>query len=781
MTRFYSHWSHRRAFCLALGIVGLFLFVGGLGISAVRAADATPAHDTITWTTEHVGPQPLISLMSARSVRLDSNGRPRIVYGGDHLYYASFDGANWTLETVDPDDGVGLFASLALDSLNRPHISYYDANRGILKYATNQGAGWSIQVLDVPGQAADFSMAETDSLSVENLPERMAAQFDWRSDSFSLDQTENILTAYTGRGLYTSIAVDVNNRPNIAYYDALNGDLKYASMLLGRWQIRTIDSNGDVGSYAGLALDSSTPSNAYFSYYDATNQDLKYAVWDAKNLAAGVSTVDTKDNVGQYTSIAVTSNGSPHISYYDVTNANLKYAKKDGNNWTTTTVVTGGDVGKYTSIVLDSSSRPVISFHDATGGEIWIAAYNGQTWGTLLVSGENFTGLYTSLAIDKNNKTYMSYYDGGAGRLKYAVQDGSASWLIYNVAESSDVGMFPSLVFDQNGYPRISYFDDTHDNLMYAYWDNGWHVSTVDANGDVGMYSDLVLDSGGAPRIAYYDSGRGCLKYAYWAIDHWTIQDVDCKAAGKNPRGLYASLVLDGYGRPFISYYDADKGSLNLAYWDNNWVTMMVDDGSNNGADKVGLYSSLAIDSANNVHISYYDETDRQLMYARPVGLLQWQIVNVGGNQVGMYSEIVVDKNNYAHIACLDDQNEDRLMYFWFDAAGGHSEVVDTATHLIGVGVGALDPISLAVDSNGVAHISYYDFYNQNLLYARRAGSWRSWVVENLGDVGQYSSVATSNNLAAIAYYDATNGDLVYASSKLLTNQRPLFLPLIRR
>ncbi len=779
MTRFCSHWSRRQAFRLALWGIGLFVLMVGLGISAARAADATPTFDTVTWYKERVNPQPLMSLMSARSLRLDSNGKPHIAYGGDHLYYASFDGSNWTIETVDREDGVGLFASLALDSVNRPYISYYDANRGVLKYATNQGAGWQIQTLDAPNQAADFSLAETESVNVEDLPERMAAEFDWESVASSPEQVESFFATYTGRGLYTSIAVDANNRPNIAYYDAVNGDLKYASMLLGQWQIRTIDSNGDVGSYAGLALDGSTPSNAYFSYYDATNLDLKYAYWDAKNLAATLSTVDTKDNVGQYTSIAVTSGGAPHISYYDVTNANLKYAKKDGGNWATTTIVTGGDVGKYTSIALDSSNRPVISFHDATGGEIWMAAYNGQTWGTLLVSGEDYTGLYTSLALDKNNNTYMSFFDGGIGRLKYAAQNGSAIWLIYNVVDVSDAGMFPSLAFDQDGHAHISYFDDTRDNLMYAYWNNGWQVSTVDANGDVGIYNDLALDSNGDPRIAYYDSSRGCVKYAFWTVDHWAIEDVDCKPAGKSPRGLYTSLALDSSNRPFISYYDSDNGSLKLAYWESGWVPMLVDNGSNNGVDKVGLYTSIAIDSANNIHISYYDETDKQLMYARPVGVLQWQITNIGGNQVGKYSAIAIDKNNYAHFACLDDQNEDRLMYFWFDAAGGHGETVDQQTHLIGPDMTSIVPLSLAVDSSGVAHISYYDFYNHSLIYGRRSGSWKFWLVSNLGDVGQYSSIATFNDAAGIAYYDATNGDLVYASSKLLTNRRPVFLPLI--
>jgi len=35
------------------------------------------------------------------SFALDSSDRPHIAYGGDHLYYAYFDGTQWQYEVVD--------------------------------------------------------------------------------------------------------------------------------------------------------------------------------------------------------------------------------------------------------------------------------------------------------------------------------------------------------------------------------------------------------------------------------------------------------------------------------------------------------------------------------------------------------------------------------------------------------------------------------------------------------------------------------------------------------
>jgi hypothetical protein len=54
----------------------------------------------------------------------------------------------WVIQTVDAPGNVGQYTSLALDSNDDPHISYYANLNGDLKYTHWDGSGWSLQTVD---------------------------------------------------------------------------------------------------------------------------------------------------------------------------------------------------------------------------------------------------------------------------------------------------------------------------------------------------------------------------------------------------------------------------------------------------------------------------------------------------------------------------------------------------------------------------------------------------------------------------------------------------------
>ena len=73
------------------------------------------------------------------SIALDSVNNPHISYfdlTNVDLKYAVRNGSSWDIETVDSVGAVGGFNSLVLDSANNPHISYLDYTNNVLKYAS---------------------------------------------------------------------------------------------------------------------------------------------------------------------------------------------------------------------------------------------------------------------------------------------------------------------------------------------------------------------------------------------------------------------------------------------------------------------------------------------------------------------------------------------------------------------------------------------------------------------------------------------------------------------
>ena len=333
----------------------------------------------------------------------------------------------WHIESVDTVGDVGRDTSIAMDSSDNPHISYYDwANMYDLKYARYDGSSWQIESIDTTGDV----------------------------------------------GEWTSIALDSSQNPHISYLDDTTADLKHAYYNGSSWQIESVDTAGDVGYFTSIALDSS--QNPHISYSDGTNWCLKYAYFDGSSWQ--IESLDTSRIVGGCTSIALDSSQNPHISYYGYVGGNLMYAHYEGSFWQIETVDTMNDVGWSSSIALDSSQNPHISYCDATNEYLMYAYFDGSSWQIERLDIMEEWGGHISMALDSSDKPHISYYDYAFDDLKYAYYDG-LSWQFESVDTGGNVGVFTSIALDSSQNPHISYYDTSNGDLKYA-----WYVSTLGIN-----------------------------------------------------------------------------------------------------------------------------------------------------------------------------------------------------------------------------------------------------------------------------------------------------------
>ena len=85
---------------LALLIPWLLALAPGVGAGA---PDQAPG---LVWRSECVDCPVSVFQIGDRSLALDAAGHPHVVYAGDRLYYAHFDGTAWQVETVDEAPGI---------------------------------------------------------------------------------------------------------------------------------------------------------------------------------------------------------------------------------------------------------------------------------------------------------------------------------------------------------------------------------------------------------------------------------------------------------------------------------------------------------------------------------------------------------------------------------------------------------------------------------------------------------------------------------------------------
>ncbi len=207
--------------------------------------------DGSSWQFETV--DSLISRPGPARLALDAAGHPHIAYCVlftsysdysvcDDLKYASYDGASWTVQTVDSVGLVGGYPSLVLDPAGRPHISYCknqlvssEAVCDELRYAYSDGNAWHLEVVAGPELWGKYTSLALDAAGWPHLsycasPGEYSTRCTalWYAYQDPSGWHRQAVASGDYLGGFSSLQLDAQGRPHISYADELAGDLMYA-------------------------------------------------------------------------------------------------------------------------------------------------------------------------------------------------------------------------------------------------------------------------------------------------------------------------------------------------------------------------------------------------------------------------------------------------------------------------------------------------------------------------------------------------------------------------
>ena len=362
-------------------------------LTAMTLAGLLAASGTVwaqDWMIEEVGEGTKPALV------VDGSGRPHITFMTEETfgatYYAVRDADGWSVERATE----GYFYApmdLALDAGGNPYIYYHDHQA--LQFLPDLGDAvvifkrdgvWIEETLADPGHDGWDGSIAMDAQGGVHVLAFDPVQFGgvngveyYRRDANGVWSVEPIGSGPNPYEFGTDLVLDDQGRPHVVYHDGTEtltsgsgADLKYAAMSDGGWEIQTVDSVGDVGKFASLALDSEQrPHIAYFQWDTRDSGRAKYARWTGSEWE--VTVVGTLDEMSlgfigarKSVSLALDGRDTPHIAFSD-RNA-LYYAQSNGPVWSVQEVTgpsdAGLELGQLASMALDAAGQPHIAYYE---------------------------------------------------------------------------------------------------------------------------------------------------------------------------------------------------------------------------------------------------------------------------------------------------------------------------------------------------------------------------------------------------------------------------------
>lgn len=707
--------------------------------------------------------------LNSHALFIDDNGNPSIVYGYNQLFSAVSDTSGWTIEKVagSEDDVGNSFAGTFIAADKSIHRSYIDKNNNLI-YATDLSGSWITVTVDSSGSAGgppDITQGPGGTyISYYDSTKGFLRYAVCASDCGSQSSWEIVDAGSSGStGRFSSVKAGTDGSVHIVYFDTKDKSLKYitadsAGVLSSP---ETVDS--DTGTYTYNATSLDLNNKVHIAYFNGSTGMLKYATNASGSWV--VTGVDGEDTfVPNYVSVSVDTGGSVHIAY--LKSAGLKYASNKSGSWETAIIDKNGGTGLYNRIVAGSDQKIHLSYFDDTNKAVRYAVCSAgctdsANWKNVRVSSSGDAGRYNSIYRDSSGKTRMSYIAGKD--LRYA-ENSTGGWRSAIIDKVGTPGECSNMAVDSSGNTHIVCSDMENKLLGYAVCKKdcivpeNWTSVVVDKGVTAGFsYVSLAVDADGGLNVSYRDIESGSLKYAYCGKDCTDDKDENNLADNwkkifidkiiDTDRGLYSSIAAAGTGtKKYISYYNKDinntnGGDLKVAVCESdctqdsngdniavNWKTETIDEGKKNtdgSRDATGLYTSVRTDKDGDAHISYFNQSSGDLMYAT--------------NKSGKWVKTAVDKYDRAGVyAALTIDADDKTYIVYYRYSAG------------------LSLLKYAVCASGCTIDTNSDGIGDN---------WNTYILDGFDNEGVFASI-TADSQIHIAYYDSDTGGLNYTFSQ---------------
>lgn len=300
-------------------------------------------------------------------------------------------------------------------------------------------------------------------------------------------------------------------------------------------------------------------------------------------------------------------------------------------------------------------------------------------------------------------------------------------------------GIKPALELDPGGSPAVAFVDEDFDGLVgYAASSEGWTPETIDRGYFYGPI-DLAFDPEGRANVVFHDHESveldpraGNLAHALRDGGEWDVRGV--RDDGHDGWDSGIEIGSDGIVRAAgvdPSQFDSEDGVEYYELRDGSWDVGSI--GSGPVAYEFNV--SLALGPDGLPALTYYDDTDGDLVFAAFDGEAWALETAVAEGDAGKFSSLELDADGRPHVSFFQQESETagRIRYAVRD--GGAWSVEDVAPLedvTLGM-VGARRNSSLELGPDGVPRVAFSD-RSGAWLATRSGGGWEAEEVATAGE-----------------------------------------------